>query len=119
MISRSYNRLIKFLFRASFSDAQCGFKALSRRAAESLLPLVKDECWFFDTELLLRAERNRLRIHDLPVRWVDDPDSRVNVVKTSVDDIKGLLRLRRDFNKETGVSERNKSICTDDCETCE
>ena len=64
--------------RGRFSDAQCGFKAVRGDVVPVLLPLVEDDGWFFDTELLLLAERNGLRIHEVPVDWVDDPDSRVD-----------------------------------------
>src|ERR1700754_1549202 len=92
-ISRSYNRILHTVLRAKFSDAQCGFKAVRRDVAETLLPDVKDESWFFDTELLVLAQRRGLRIHEVPVDWVDDPDSRVNIVRTAVDDLKGVARL--------------------------
>ena len=92
--SRTYNLIIKATFFTRFSDAQCGFKAISRRAAKFLIPRVKDQGWFFDSELLILAEKGGFRIKDVPVEWVDDPDSRVNVVKTARDDLKGLLRLR-------------------------
>ena len=94
-ISRSYNLLIKAFFRTTFSDAQCGFKAITRTAARELLPLVEDAGWFFDTELLVLAEKLGYRIFDFPARWVDDPDSRVNLWQTAVGDFRGLLRLRR------------------------
>lgn len=93
-ISRSYNLLVKAMFFTRFSDAQCGFKALSRRAVQGLLPLVENQEWFFDSELLILAERKGYRITEIPVRWVEDPDSRVNVPKTALEDIRGLLRLR-------------------------
>jgi glycosyltransferase involved in cell wall biosynthesis len=99
-ISRSYNRLIKLLFDPGFSDAQCGFKAISRRAARALIPLVESDGWFMDTELLLLAERLGYRIFDCPVRWVDDPGSRVALWATALSDVKGLLRLRRKFAQE-------------------
>ncbi len=92
--SRGYNLLIKMLFWPPFPDAQCGFKAVSRKAAEGLLPLIKDNAWFMDTELLLLAQAAGYRIKSIPVRWVDDPDTRVKVVSTAWEDIKGLLRLR-------------------------
>lgn len=96
-ISRCYNLLIKVLFRTKFSDAQCGFKALTKKAAGELLPLVEDDGWFADTELLILAEKLGYRIFDLPVRWVDNPDSRVKIWSTALGDIKGLIRLRRNF----------------------
>ena len=92
--SRSYNLIIKAMFWTKFSDAQCGFKALSRKAARELLPLTKDNEWFFDTELLILAEKKGSRIKEIPVVWVEDPDSRVHIIKTVRDDLKGLLRMR-------------------------
>ncbi|MYW05714.1 glycosyltransferase [Streptomyces sp. SID3343] len=95
VVSRSYNLLLRGVFAARFSDAQCGFKAARTVVAQALLPHVHDEEWFFDTELLLLAERNGLRIHEVPVDWTDDPDSRVNVVRTALDDLRGMARVAR------------------------
>jgi len=93
--SRAYNTLIKALFpRSRFSDAQCGFKAITRRAARELIPLVENNNWFFDTELLLLAERHGYAIHEVPVQWIEDPGSTVNIVRTAWEDIRGLLRVR-------------------------
>ena len=97
LISRSYNLIIRATLRARFSDAQCGFKAMRTECARRLLPLVQDTGWFFDTELLLLAERAGLRIAEVPVDWVDDPDSRVDIVSTAVADLKGLARMGRAF----------------------
>jgi len=97
VLSQSYNLLVKALFQNDFSDAQCGFKAITRRAARALLPLVEDNGWFFDTELYLYAEKAGYRIFDLPVRWVDDTDSRVRIVRTAYEDVKGLIRVKRRF----------------------
>nr|SBO98861.1 putative glycosyl transferase [Nonomuraea gerenzanensis] len=94
-ISRSYNLLLRFGMGAGFSDAQCGFKAVRTEIAQALLPGVEDEQWFFDTELLLLAERHGLRIHEVPVDWVDDPDSRVDIVQTALDDLRGMVRVGR------------------------
>ena len=94
-ISRSYNLLLRSSLSASFSDAQCGFKALRRDVAQQLLPWVEDDSWFFDTELLVIAERAGLRIHEVPVDWIDDPDSRVNIVATATEDVRGIARLGR------------------------
>ena len=93
-ISRGYSLLFRTMFLTGFRDAQCGFKAISRGAAGDLLPLVRDTTWFFDTELLLLAEKNGYAIDEIPVRWTDDPDSRVRIVRTAWGDLKGLLRLR-------------------------
>ena len=94
LISRSYNLMLHATLRTRFSDAQCGFKAVRADAAEALLPLVEDEAWFFDTELLILAQRAGLRVHEVPVDWTDDPDSRVAIVRTAVEDLKGVWRLR-------------------------
>jgi glycosyltransferase involved in cell wall biosynthesis len=93
LISRSYNLLLRTFLRARFSDAQCGFKAIRTDVGRRLLPEVVDEGWFFDTELLVLAERQGLRIHEVPVDWVDDPDSRVDIVRTAIDDLRGVARL--------------------------
>jgi putative flippase GtrA len=95
IISRSYNSLLHVTLRGRFSDAQCGFKALRREVAVRLLPLVQDEEWFFDTELLVVAERIGLRIHEVPVDWVDDPDSRVDIGRTIRQDLRGVWRMLR------------------------
>ncbi len=94
LISRSYSLIFRAMFLAGFQDAQCGFKAVSRRAADEVAPLVVDNGWFFDTEMLLIAEKNGYRIKEIPVKWTDDPDSRVKIISTAWEDIKGLLRLR-------------------------
>ncbi|MGO8960128.1 MAG: glycosyltransferase [Streptosporangiaceae bacterium] len=92
-ISRCYNLLLQAALGARFSDAQCGFKAIRRDRALDLLPLTRDGSWFFDTELLILAQRAGLRIHEIPVDWTDDPDSRVNVRATALADVRGILRL--------------------------
>jgi glycosyltransferase involved in cell wall biosynthesis len=93
LISRAYNQLLHATLRARFSDAQCGFKAVRREVLDDLLPTVRDEAWFFDTELLVLAQRRGLRIHEVPVDWIDDPDSRVKIVRTAAEDLLGIARL--------------------------
>jgi len=95
VISRCYNLVLHAALTTRFSDAQCGFKALRADRAEVLLPLVEDDAWFFDTELLVLAERSGLRIHEVPVDWVDDPDSRVDILHTAVEDLRGVVRVGR------------------------
>ena len=95
LISRGYNLLLRGALAARFTDAQCGFKAIRADVARQLLPYVGDTGWFFDTELLIIAQRAGLRIHEVPVDWVDDPDSRVDIVGTAVADLKGIVRLGR------------------------
>jgi glycosyltransferase involved in cell wall biosynthesis len=95
VISRCYNVLLRATLATHFTDAQCGFKAIHARAAHRLLPHVEDTGWFFDTELLVLAERSGLRIHEVPVDWVDDPDSSVDILATAMADLRGIARLRR------------------------
>ncbi len=102
IISRTYNVILRTVFAVRFRDAQCGFKAIRTDIARHLLPAVEDDSWFFDTELLLLAEHNGLRVHEVPVDWVDDPDSRVNVRRTATDDIKGVWRMARSFVRGGG-----------------
>ncbi len=93
-ISRLYNLFIKCVLFTRFSDAQCGFKALSRRVVNDVVPLIKNQHWFFDTEMLVLAEKLGYRLLDIPVRWVEDADTRVKIVSTAWEDIKGVFRLR-------------------------
>ena len=93
-ISRSYNLLIKSMFFVPFQDAQCGFKALTRKTAQAIVPHIKNDNWFFDTELLIIAAKRGYKINSVPVKWDDDPTSTVHITSTATEDIKGLLRLR-------------------------
>jgi putative flippase GtrA len=95
LVSRCYNLLLRTTMRARFSDAQCGFKAGRTEVVQALLPVVEDQAWFFDTELLLAAQRGGLRIHEVPVDWVEDTDSRVDLVQTALDDLRGVARVGR------------------------
>ncbi|WP_349827510.1 glycosyltransferase [Brevibacterium litoralis] len=95
LVSRCYNRLLRGTMDVDFSDAQCGFKAVSRQAARALLPHVTDTAWFFDTELLTLARWSGLRVHEFAADWTDDPDSSVDVVRTARDDLRGMFRMRR------------------------
>jgi putative flippase GtrA len=95
-ISRTYNRILQLALGARFSDAQCGFKALRTDVARELLPDIADQGWFFDTELLVAAQRRGMRIHEVAVDWIDDSDSRVDIVATALTDLRGVLRLRFD-----------------------
>jgi putative flippase GtrA len=100
-ISRCYNLLLRGTLQTGFTDAQCGFKAIRADVAKRLLPLVEDTGWFFDTEMLVLAERSGLRIHEVPVDWVDDPDSRVDIVATAVADLRGIWRVGRALGSGT------------------
>ena len=93
-ISRCYSFLFRTMFLVSFKDAQCGFKVVSRDVVDQLLPHVEDTGWFFDTELLILAEKTNYLVEEFPVRWVDDPYSSVKIISTAWKDIKGLARMR-------------------------
>lgn len=94
VLTRGYNAIIKAMFFTRFSDAQCGFKAVSRKVAQRLLPLIENNNWFFDTEMLILAEKMGYRVYDVPVEWVEDTDTRVKIASTVTEDLRGLLRLR-------------------------
>jgi len=96
ILTSGYNTMIKGMFFTRFSDAQCGFKAISREVAEQVLPRIKNNNWFFDTELLILAEKMGYRIKDVPVRWVEDTDTRVKIGGTVMEDVRGLIRMRRE-----------------------
>jgi glycosyltransferase involved in cell wall biosynthesis len=102
LISRGYNTLLRRLLRVGFSDAQCGFKAARRRELLPVLERVENQNWFFDTELLYLAECDGLRIHELAVRWVDDPDSSVRLLATALEDLRGIRRLHRTVPRGSG-----------------
>lgn len=116
-ISRSYNLILRRTLHARFSDAQCGFKAIRADVAAALLPLVEDTGWFFDTELLVLAERSHLRISEVPVDWTDDPDSSVDIIATAIADLKGVARIGRALATGTlplaGIRERygRRTLC--------
>lgn len=101
VISRAYNLIVKLVLGTSFSDAQCGFKVVSRAVVQEIVPQIHDESWFFDTELLALAERQHYRIKDLAVAWTEDDDSRVKIVPTAWADLKGVARLRMKFWRES------------------
>ena len=104
VISRAYNLLLRSVLHTRFRDAQCGFKAIRAQVARHLLPAVRDQGWFFDTELLVIAQRDGFRIHEIPVEWVEDPDSRVNIPRTVLTDLRGVLRMRHQAQfARTGV----------------
>jgi glycosyltransferase involved in cell wall biosynthesis len=109
VISRCYNRILRGVLRVRFTDAQCGFKAIRADVAAQLLPLVEDESWFFDTELLVLAERAGLRIYEIPVDWVDDLDSRVDIFATATADLRGVGRMWRQLARRP-VRRRLKAI---------
>ncbi len=100
IISLAYNRLLRLALGVRFSDAQTGFKAVTREVVERVLPLVEDQSWFLDTELLVLSERLGYRIADVPVTWVEDDDSRVRIVSTALEDLRGVLRVRRFLRHE-------------------
>lgn len=106
LISRAYNLIVKAVLWTSFSDAQCGFKVVSRRVVQEIVPDIVDQSWFFDTELLVLAEKRGFRLKDLPVRWIEDDDSRVRIVRTAWEDLKGVARLRWKLWRDAFTSSR-------------
>ena len=96
ILTSGYNTMIKGMFFTRFSDAQCGFKAISREVAERVLPRIENNNWFFDTELLILAEKMGYRIKDVPGRWVEDTDTRVKIGGKIMEDVRGLSRMRRE-----------------------
>ena len=108
-ISRSYVFILRTVAGLRVSDAQCGFKAMSREAARALIPLVRDNAWFFDSELLLVAQKNGYRLREVPVRWEEDTDTRVKIVKTATDDLRGIWRLKRGGVPRVAVPSRPPS----------
>jgi glycosyltransferase involved in cell wall biosynthesis len=108
ILSRGYNFLVRLFFGTRFTDAQCGFKGLRREAAQLLVPKVEDRKWFFDTELLVLAEKSGLKISEVPVSWIEDLDTRVELIKTIADDLSALVRLRRDLSGTLGTIRREQ-----------
>jgi len=111
-ISHLYNLIARVVLRYQVKDAQCGFKAVSRHVARTIVPLIEDDSWFFDTELLVLAWRSGLRINEVPVHWVEDDDSRVRVVSTALDDLRGIWRLARTSKRELTPSPAVSSSVT-------
>lgn len=109
VISHIYNLIARAMLRYTVRDAQCGFKAVSRQVAQTVVPTVEDNGWFFDTELLALGWRRGLRIAELPVRWVEDDDSRVRIVNTALDDLRGIWRLVRHADDDS-PSVRDESL---------
>ena len=107
LLSRGYNHILRWSLHVGFSDAQTGFKAITREVADRILPLVKDDSWFLDTELLVLAEKLGYRIADIPVRWIEDNDSRVKIFRTAWDDLKGVARLRRTLQNDSWTQATN------------
>jgi glycosyltransferase involved in cell wall biosynthesis len=110
LISRIYNWIVRLSLGTSFSDAQCGFKVVSRRIVQDVMPEVRDQAWFFDTELLVLAEKRGYRLKDLPVEWIEDDDSRVKIVSTAWEDLKGVARLRWKLWRESFSSSKRPVV---------
>jgi glycosyltransferase involved in cell wall biosynthesis len=110
VISHLYNLIARAMLRYSVRDAQCGFKAVSREVAQTIVPAIRDNGWFFDTELLVLGSRRGLRINEVPVRWIEDDDSRVRIVNTAIDDLRGIWRLTRNAEPDgSAVSGKGES----------
>jgi hypothetical protein len=118
VISHVYNLIARGMLRYAVKDAQCGFKAVTRQVAQTVVPNVEDNGWFFDTELLALAWRRGLRIAELPVRWVEDDDSRVRIVNTALDDLRGIWRLVRHADDDGSSSVPDESLDVLESVTC-
>jgi glycosyltransferase involved in cell wall biosynthesis len=95
IFSKIYIWMVRVFFKTAISDFQCGFKAVSGKVQKTLLPNVLDKGWFFDTELLLKAEQEKqFKISQIPVRWRENDESKVRLIHTSIIYIKKLLLLR-------------------------
>jgi hypothetical protein len=108
LISRIYNMIARRFLRYEVRDAQCGFKAVRASVARDLIPRIEDDGWFFDTELLVLAWRDGLRINEIPVRWVEDDDSRVRIIRTALDDLRGIWRLSRAREPSGSISRSHR-----------
>lgn len=109
LISRSYNLLLNAAFGYHVHDAQCGFKAMRTGAAHQILPLVQDTNWFWDTELLVLSHAQNLRILEVPVTWVEDAGTTVNIPQTVRQDLAGIRRMRRQL-REDGADEKDGAL---------
>ena len=114
LISRTYSRIVRLALRSRIADFQCGFKAMRRERALQILPLVEDDAWFFDTELIVTAERLGVRITETPVEWVDDPDSRVDIIATAAEDLRGIWRMTHGSRLQLVRSQRSDSTAAED-----
>jgi glycosyltransferase involved in cell wall biosynthesis len=86
---------IQLFFHTHFNDAQCGFKAVTKKVVENLIPKIQDNGWFFDGELLIVAEKSGYKIYEEPVHWVDNPGSTVRLISTISGDLRVMWRLLR------------------------
>lgn len=104
IISRAYNHMLQRYLHVNFKDAQCGFKAISAGARDVLLDSIEDDEWFFDTELLVRAERLGVAMREIPVRWREDPGTTVHIIDTVLKDLQGMYRLKHEAQADTHVN---------------
>ena len=110
-VSRCYNFLLRRFLQVEFSDAQTGFKAVTREVVDRVLPRVQDQGWFLDTELLVLSQAMGYRIADIPVTWKEDNDSRVRIIRTAWDDLCGIARLRRSLRSSSVFKRRPGDAC--------
>ncbi|MFC1754024.1 glycosyltransferase [Thermoproteota archaeon] len=97
ILSRGYNIFLKMMLFTSFTDAQCGFKAVTREAVEEIVSLTKNNKWFFDTEMLVLAEKKKYNIFEVPVTWIEDKDSKVHILRTIWEFISSVVKMRIDL----------------------
>ena len=97
ILSRGYNVLVRLILGVNYKDSQCGFKAVTREIVDKIVPEVKDNAWFFDSELLFRAHKRGYKIKEIPVKWIEDEDSRVKIVNTVTNYLKSIAVLRLEY----------------------
>lgn len=100
MMGRTFNLLVRWLVVPGIHDTQCGFKMFTRAAVEKVFPRCRLDGWAFDVELLATAVRRGLRVAEVPVRWLNSPDTRVRAVRASLQMFSDLLRLRKRFKRK-------------------
>ncbi|MBD3359736.1 MAG: glycosyltransferase [Candidatus Buchananbacteria bacterium] len=93
--SKVYIFLVRLFFPTKIKDFQCGFKAVDKKTVSEILPLVKDKEWFFDTELLLIAEKNDFKIKEIAVQWKENPETKVKFIRTIYDYIENLIKFKK------------------------
>lgn len=86
---------IRLFFQTHFTDAQCGFKGITKKAVNELIPHIKDNDWFFDGEMLIVGEKSGYKIYEIPVHWIDNPGSTVRLLSTIRNDIEAMVRLHQ------------------------
>ncbi len=99
LISKVYNLMVRAMFKTRIKDMQCGFKAVDKKTVDNVIPRTEDTQFFFDTELILTAEAMHYKVKEIPVKWKEGKDTKVDFVRTITNYIKSLIKLRRRLKK--------------------